>query len=56
MGGSRPAQMIAPLKTKLIGVEIGKAHDNRIERLSDVIRDPSRRHHAAACACGFSER
>ena len=33
MGGSRPAQMIAPLKTKLIGVEIGKARNSRIECL-----------------------
>jgi hypothetical protein len=69
MGGSHAGQMIAPLKTKLIGIEIGKAHDSRIEGLglalrrrwkkvilSDVIRTSSRRHHAAACASGFSER
>jgi hypothetical protein len=28
MGGSRPAQMIAPLKTQLVGVEVIKACDD----------------------------
>jgi hypothetical protein len=61
--------MITPLKTKLMGVEGGKARDSRVERfslsrrrrlerktLSDVAQSPSLRHHAACCARGFSER
>jgi hypothetical protein len=32
MGGRGPAQMIAPLQAKLIGVEIGDRRDQRIGR------------------------
>ena len=66
---SRAAQMITPLKTKLVGVEGGKARDSRVERfslsrrrrlerktLSDVARSPSLRRHAACCARGLSTR
>jgi hypothetical protein len=66
---SRAAQMITPLKTKLVGVEGGKARDSRVERfslsrrrrlqrktLSDVARSPSLRHHAACCARGLPTR
>jgi hypothetical protein len=31
---SRAAQVIAPLKMKLVGVEGGKARDSRVERFS----------------------
>ena len=34
MGGSLPAQMIAPLKTKLDGVEISETQDNRMKHFS----------------------
>ena len=66
---SRAAQMITPLKTKLVGVEGGKARDSRVERfslsrrrrlerktLSNVARSPSLRHHAACCARGLATR
>ena len=34
MGGSEPAQMVSPLKAKLVGVEAGKARDRSREALS----------------------
>jgi hypothetical protein len=42
MGGSRPAQVIAPLKTKLVGVEISKARDSRVERFGLLCDDAGR--------------
>ena len=42
MGGSLPAQMITPLKTKLGAVEIGKTRNHRVERFS-LARGPLER-------------
>jgi hypothetical protein len=69
MGGSRPAQMIAPLKTKLVDAEVTEPGDSQVERfslplrrrpesepLSDAAVMPSLGHHAACRVCGFSAR
>jgi hypothetical protein len=68
MGGNGPAHRIAPLKTKLGGVEFGKTIDRRVERFRSarrplaretffcVARMPSEWHHAVCCAGSFSAR
>ena len=69
MGGRGPAQMIAPLQSKPICVEIGQARDHvldrpcvvrsrrpRRRRLADAARKSAHRHHAARRALGFASR
>jgi hypothetical protein len=69
MSRNRSAQMIAPLKTKLVGGESGEIQDSRVELFSFALRRrsendtfsgavmmPSRRHHAFWCSCGLPAR